>query len=182
MSSCICEAVPLGVVRDAITGIQSQDTRDFWKKAHFNFADAFRKYCAMELAFKNSEAYQGTTSCCARLVLRLIKVLPLIAQGWYRRKRSGKMCKTWLMQATYEQAWLCYFCGNARHPRKNCPAEDAVCNVCQKVGHYFKLYQKRLKPQYKWYKEYSGDAMVEISSSFCIWYIEQRLVSVQCQN
>jgi len=39
---------------------------------------------------------------------------------------------------------LCYFCGNAQYPRKNCPAEDAVCNFCQKVGHYFKVCQKRL--------------------------------------
>ena len=39
---------------------------------------------------------------------------------------------------------LCYFCGNARHPRKNCIAKDAACNFCQKVGHYFKVCQKRL--------------------------------------
>ena len=39
---------------------------------------------------------------------------------------------------------LCYFCGNARHPRKNCPAKDAACNFCQKVGHYFEVCQKRL--------------------------------------
>jgi len=39
---------------------------------------------------------------------------------------------------------LCYFCGNARPPRKNCPAKDAACNFCQKVGHYFKVCQKRL--------------------------------------
>ena len=39
---------------------------------------------------------------------------------------------------------LCYFCGNARHPHKNCPSKDASCNFCQKVGHYFKVCQKRL--------------------------------------
>ena len=40
---------------------------------------------------------------------------------------------------------LCYFCGNARRPRKNCPAKDAACDFCQKVGHYFKVCQKRLE-------------------------------------
>lgn len=30
----------------------------------------------------------------------------------------------------------CFFCGNARHPRKRCPARDATCNNCQKKGHF----------------------------------------------
>jgi len=29
----------------------------------------------------------------------------------------------------------CYFCGNNRHPRFNCPARDRVCYKCKKKGH-----------------------------------------------
>ena len=93
----------------------------------------FRKARAMELAFKNAETYQGTTSCSASLVetqeQRGDDALGM-ADGNHLRAGSVKQ--------------LCYFCGNARHPRKNCPAKDAACNFCQKVGHYFKVCQKRL--------------------------------------
>ena len=30
----------------------------------------------------------------------------------------------------------CFFCGNARHPRKRCPARDATCNNYQKKGNF----------------------------------------------
>ena len=33
----------------------------------------------------------------------------------------------------------CYFCGNKRHPRRDCPARDALCHKCQKIGHYGKV-------------------------------------------
>ena len=29
----------------------------------------------------------------------------------------------------------CWFCGNTRHPRSNCPARNAVCHKCKKTGH-----------------------------------------------
>jgi hypothetical protein len=33
----------------------------------------------------------------------------------------------------------CYFCGRSRHPRNNCPAKDATCNKCSKIGHFSKV-------------------------------------------
>ncbi|XP_068205370.1 uncharacterized protein [Palaemon carinicauda] len=33
----------------------------------------------------------------------------------------------------------CFFCGNNRHPRTQCPAKDAVCLKCKKQGHYAKV-------------------------------------------
>ncbi|KRY22914.1 Retrovirus-related Pol polyprotein from transposon gypsy [Trichinella patagoniensis] len=33
----------------------------------------------------------------------------------------------------------CYFCGNRRHPRVNCPARNTTCNNCGKVGHFAKV-------------------------------------------
>jgi len=30
----------------------------------------------------------------------------------------------------------CYFCGGPKHSRKNCPAHSAICNACEKKGHY----------------------------------------------
>ena len=33
----------------------------------------------------------------------------------------------------------CFFCGNKKHSRAACPAKDAVCNRCQKKGHFAKV-------------------------------------------
>ena len=33
----------------------------------------------------------------------------------------------------------CYFCGYNKHPRQRCPAEEATCNKCQKMGHFAKV-------------------------------------------
>ena len=30
----------------------------------------------------------------------------------------------------------CWFCGNSRHPCNKCPAKDAACHKCKKIGHY----------------------------------------------
>ncbi|XP_078056335.1 uncharacterized protein LOC144480587 [Mustelus asterias] len=33
----------------------------------------------------------------------------------------------------------CYFCGLAKHPRRRCPAKDAICSGCGKQGHFVKV-------------------------------------------
>jgi len=119
---CECQAVSaeryrLELMRDAfITGIQSHMIRQrLLEESTLNFEDAFRKARAMELAFKNSEAYQGTTSCNARLVETQEQRgddVQDMADANHLRAGSVKQ--------------LCYFCGNARHPRKNCPTNNAV--------------------------------------------------------
>ena len=118
---CGCQAVPaeryrLDLMRDAfITGIQSHVIRQRrLEESALNFKDTFRKARAMELAFKHSAAYQGTTSRSARLVethqQRLDDDL-VLSMADANHLRAGSVKK------------LCYFCGNARHPRKNCPAK-----------------------------------------------------------
>ncbi|KAF7255313.1 hypothetical protein EG68_11244 [Paragonimus skrjabini miyazakii] len=36
---------------------------------------------------------------------------------------------------------LCYFCGLRRHPRRQCPARDAVCKGCGNKQHYERVCQ-----------------------------------------
>lgn len=33
----------------------------------------------------------------------------------------------------------CYYCGYKSHPRNRCPARDATCDRCKKIGHYSKV-------------------------------------------
>ena len=125
MSSCICGAIQLRAnARCFHNGYSiTRDTPETFEESALNFEDAFGKAHAMELAFQNSEAYQGTT-CIARLVE---------TQEQRGDDVLGMADANHLRAGSVEQ--LCYFCGNARHPRKNCPAKDAACNFCQNVGH-----------------------------------------------
>ncbi|XP_078066533.1 uncharacterized protein LOC144492397 isoform X2 [Mustelus asterias] len=41
----------------------------------------------------------------------------------------------------------CYFCGLPKHPRRHCPAKDAICSGCGKLGHFVKVC--RAKPLLK---------------------------------
>jgi len=72
------------------------------EESALNFEDAFRKARAMELAFENSEAYHGTTSCSARLVE---------TQEQHGDDVLGMADANHLRAGSVKQ--LCYFCGNA---------------------------------------------------------------------
>ena len=37
----------------------------------------------------------------------------------------------------------CYFCGQAYHLRNRCPAKEAKCFTCGKVGHFPKVFRSR---------------------------------------
>ena len=41
--------------------------------------------------------------------------------------------------STSQNPKKCYFCGSAVHPRAVCPARDARCQACDKVGHFSKV-------------------------------------------
>ena len=38
----------------------------------------------------------------------------------------------------------CYFCGNRRHQRINCPAHEAECRKCKKKGHWAKACKSQI--------------------------------------
>ena len=42
---------------------------------------------------------------------------------------------------------VCYFCGKSKHPRHLCPAKNVACNYSNKVGHFYKICQKRIADQ-----------------------------------
>ena len=95
-------------MRDAfIMVIQSHVIRQrLLEESALNFEDAFRKGRAMELAFKNSEAYQGTTCSAGLVEMQEQRGDDVLGMADANNLRAGSVKQ------------LCYFCGNARHPRK----------------------------------------------------------------
>src|SRR5277367_2962491 len=41
----------------------------------------------------------------------------------------------------------CGWCGRAKHDRKNCPANNAVCHTCKKRGHFSEVCRNRSQPK-----------------------------------
>ncbi|KAL0840676.1 hypothetical protein ABMA28_015872 [Loxostege sticticalis] len=48
--------------------------------------------------------------------------------------------------ATYPRQRKCFFCGGHVHPRKNCPALDKACQLCNKKGHFATVCRSSSKP------------------------------------
>src|SRR5258705_3919214 len=54
-------------------------------------------------------------------------------QKWQRRRDSQAPSQ---QQGTNTK---CYWCGGDRHPKNDCPAREATCSKCKKVGHYARV-------------------------------------------
>ena len=85
---------------------------------------AFEKARALDVAQKNSDSYASTKASASITASDNISEIP----------------STHSVSAVSNRAFTCFFCGSqVRHDRKKCPARDAVCYKCQKVGHYAKV-------------------------------------------
>ena len=108
-------------IRDAfITGLNSSTIRQrLLENTTLTLTSAFDQARSLELAQKHSEQYQSS--------------LPQINAIHNSRKYTDN--KLTLPPSTK----LCYFCGNNRHPRSACPAQETTCHKCQKRGHFAKV-------------------------------------------
>ena len=83
--------------------------------------------------------------------------------------RSPDLCAA----ATDNQKQLCFFCGNSRHPRANCPARDRNCHKCGRRGHLGTVCKSKLPvkttastlPDEK--PTSSASAWISVTSSTC---------------
>ena len=82
----------------------------------------------MEQAQKQSASYDN--NIVAGIEQQDIKNQSTIAATLNKDKN---LCK---IKETKKQ---CYFCGNTRHQRINCPACEAECRKCKKKGHWAKV-------------------------------------------
>ncbi len=98
-------------------------SRDLLKQRNLTLDIAITTCQAMEAAKKDISSIQGT-SISATGVNSVMK---------YKQPRKQSVTATSSTSST-----ACMGCGKAPHQggRKNCPAKDAVCRGCNKVGHY----------------------------------------------
>ncbi|XP_066910469.1 uncharacterized protein [Clytia hemisphaerica] len=123
-------------VRDAfINGISSAHIRQRLLEniGELSLDDAFAQARALEQAQSQSAAYENST----------IAALPIGEEASLgainRNKNSFSDNSDTTKQNQLKSKELCYFCGNSRHARSNCPARESECRNCKKKGHWAKV-------------------------------------------
>ena len=114
-------------IRDAfISGLLSPLIRQrLLENKTLDLATMFDQARALDSAQRNSESYSSAPSPSSRVFSASLDInsdndsgpLPVVAAA------NSK----------------CYFCGLQRHPRSRCPAREAVCHKCRKIGHFSKV-------------------------------------------
>ncbi|XP_071652245.1 uncharacterized protein [Temnothorax longispinosus] len=121
--SCEYENFREQLIRDRIV-VGVADRRLSEKLQHVDGLD-YKK--AVEIA-RNHETVQKQN--------QLLRSEAASAGSVNRVKNKGNAQK----EKSHNSPWTCYGCGNDRkHKKESCPAKNAKCNNCSKVGHWAKV-------------------------------------------
>ncbi|KAL7639654.1 UNVERIFIED_CONTAM: hypothetical protein RMT77_010157 [Armadillidium vulgare] len=123
-------------IRDTfITGLNSQQIRTrLLENKSLNLTNAVNQARSLEIAFRDSHFYQGSLDISSSAQVVELEE-PKIATD-YTATTTGDVCAA---SVPNTGKTLCYFCGGDRHSRSACPARNATCRKCQKLGHYARV-------------------------------------------
>ena len=131
-----------------IRGISSGATRQrLLENRTLTFTEAYEKARALEVAKITSETYcSSETTVNAARVCAVDESQSEMKDAATPQNDSGGCAVNATQNRTSKQArlFVCYFCGGRRwHPRSRCPAKNATCDFCDKVGHFAQCCLKR---------------------------------------
>ena len=117
------------MIRDAfINGLLSNVIRQrFLENKTLDLSSAFDQARSLDVAQQNLNLYSQPTIPISASIQEIKSSL-----------QNQSMTDNHLA-AIVKSKQLCWFCGNIRHPRTKCPAREAICHKCKKVGHFEKL-------------------------------------------
>lgn len=123
-------------VRDAfISGLSNPIIRQrLLENRSISLDTAYEQARTLELAQLHNDAYQPTSVIAVNAVpstSSTINDTSMSADNIVAVTRNSSVVST--RQET------CYFCGNKRHLRRDCPAADSICLSCGKKGHFAKV-------------------------------------------
>lgn len=115
-------------VRDAfIRGLKSARIRErLLENTTISLNNAFDQARALELAEQNSASYLTTPASTFTAAAENMEDIP-------SQEQLAAAASSWPRSAH------CFFCGNSRHSRNDCPAKNVNCRKCGKKGHYQKV-------------------------------------------
>ncbi|XP_012565799.2 uncharacterized protein LOC105849896 [Hydra vulgaris] len=117
------------MIRNAfINGLLSNSIRQrLLENKILDLSSAFDQARSLDVAQQNSNLYSQLTIPTSASIQEIKS--PLQKQSMTDNH----------LAATAKSKQLCWFCGNIRHPRTKCPAREAICHKCKKIGHFEKL-------------------------------------------
>ncbi|XP_048582652.1 uncharacterized protein LOC125561897 [Nematostella vectensis] len=124
-------------IRDAfITGLQSNTIRQrLLENKTLDLKTMFDQARALESAMRSSESYGAPQ-------IPINAALPCNSTSLSAEQPDESTVATMKLDKA-----TCFFCGNKKHPRPKCPALEAICNKCQKKGHFAKVCKGKAVPK-----------------------------------
>ena len=118
-------------IRDSfVNGIQSNYIRQrLFELKELDLETAFKNARALEMAHKHADFYAESSHVAAAHIVKNPDV---------EQESAGRAPHQSEEPVAASIKLKCFFCGFDRHPRSKCPAKDATCNSCSKVGHWAK--------------------------------------------
>ena len=116
-----------------MNGIQSNYIRQrLFKLKVLDLDTCFKNARALEMAHKHADFYSESSHVAAAQAVKEVE------ESLSSRTEDP-------ITAAIKQK--CFFCGFDRHPRNKCPAKDATCNNCSKLGHWARYCRSTKQPQ-----------------------------------
>jgi hypothetical protein len=121
------------LIRDSfINGLLSQLIRQrLLENSTLDLKSAFNQDNALDLAQMNAETYTMPTIPTATTAAVPVSVTE-------QTSKAAASDDDATLAGTFTSK-KCYFCGNYIHNRRNCPAQNCVCDNCGKKGYYAKV-------------------------------------------
>ncbi|XP_041366947.1 uncharacterized protein LOC121381668 [Gigantopelta aegis] len=101
---------------------------------------AYDQAKSLDLAQTNSEAYTLSSGNSAATI-----TTPPPNSINNEDQHTSEETEHYAHAATYKR---CYFCGGSVHNRRMCPAREALCNKCNKKGHFAKVCKSKGNPSH----------------------------------
>lgn len=126
-------------IRDAfIAGLFESTIRQrLLESYNLTLNDAFSQARSMESALEQSQHYRGSAAVNALSCNRPNKCKSSAPCSHNSKEVDEDTDSSGEIVAAAQRK--CYFCGLSYHKRSNCPAKEATCRACSKVGHYSKV-------------------------------------------
>ena len=120
------------MTRDAfVNGLQSNHIHERLSgNKTLDLQTAFNEACSMDVAQQRSTMFSQPS---------IPEVIAPLSRGEFEKYSIDYMSLAALNSKWKQNTQSRWFCGNSCHPCNKCPAEDAACHKCKKMGHYEKL-------------------------------------------
>ena len=136
--ACSAEVHKNEAIRDAFIGglISPQIRQRLLESSSLDLDTAFKNARTLDMAEKQSLSYRSENITAA---------LDEQTDKPNSSDRSSDHYPSDTIAAAEYSDSKCFFCGYSRHPRSKCPAKEATCKKCGKVGHFAKVCRSKDK-------------------------------------